>query len=246
MNRIALICAVGVACCVWAVAGTSSPKELRVLIVTGGHDFDRKGFNALWASMPGLSVREVTHPDAHQWFALDRARQYDVMVWYDMHQDIAEGSRENLVKMLKRGKGLVVLHHALADYQDWNEAEAIIGGRFRLRETERDGAKRPPSTAKDDVAFRVTVADRKHPVTKGVEDFDIVDETYGDYDVLPTSKPLLTTDEPTSARVLAWWHEYGRSRVVTIQSGHGPSAWENPSFRRLLEQAVRWSVGRLR
>lgn len=218
-------------------------KPLRVLLVTGGHDFDRDGFSALWRSMQDVTVQEVSHPQAQAWFAKERSKEYDILVFYDMYQDISEKSRADLVALLKRGKGLVVLHHALANYQAWDEYMKIAGGRFRLAETERDGLKRPASTWKDDVTFRVNVADRNHPVTRGIGDFEIVDETYGDYDVLPTVRPLLTTNEPTSTPTIAWTHTYGRSRVVTVQGGHGPSAWQNPSFRRVLEQAVRWVAG---
>lgn len=218
--------------------------SLRVLLITGGHDFDREGFKTLWRAMPDVSVREVAHPDAHQWFRKDPASQCDVICFYNMHQEIAEDARTDLVNVLKRGKGAIVLHHALANYQGWDEWLRIAGGRFRLGETEQGGVKRPASTWKDDVSFRVKIADKKHPVTRGLDDFDVVDETYGDFDVLPSVKPLLKTDESTSGKIIAWAHVYGRSRVVTIQGGHGPSAWQNPSFRRLLDQALRWAARR--
>jgi type 1 glutamine amidotransferase len=235
-----------VALVVAAVAAAGAPKEIRALVVTGGHDFDRPGFDALWKGLTGVTTREVAHPNAHGMLSAERSRDYDVLVFYDMHQDISEQAKADLVALLKKGKGLIVLHHALANYQAWDEYLQIAGGRFRLAESEKDGVKRPASTWKDDVHIRAKVADRKHPVTRGVEDFEILDETYGDYEVLPKVKALLTTDEPTSTPTIAWAHTYGRSRVVTMQGGHGPSAWQNPSFRRLLEQAVRWVAGSIR
>jgi type 1 glutamine amidotransferase len=240
---IAISAVVSLAAAMAPVLAQRPARTVRVLVVTGGHDFDPDGFATLWQTMKGMEVRQVAHPDAHAWFSPQRAQDFDVLVFYDMHQDISEEARKDLTALLKRGKGLVVLHHALANYQSWGEYVKIAGGRFRLAETDRDGVKRPASTWKDDVAFRVRVVDPRHPVTRGLKDFDIVDETYGDLDVLPTAKPLLTTDEPTSNRVIAWAHEYGRSRVVTIQSGHGPSAWQNPAFRQLLKQAVNWVAG---
>jgi len=111
-----------------------------------------------------------------------------------------------------------------------------------MEKWKQNGTERPPSTFRHDVQFRVRVVDSKHPVTRGIADFDIRDETYGNFEVLPKVKPLLTTDEPTSNRVIAWAHTYGKSRVVYIQLGHDRHAYENPSYRRLVWQAIRYVV----
>ncbi len=239
-----LIHALAVSALVVGAVGQAAPRDVRALIVTGGHDYDRHGFDTLWRGFGNISIRIVTHPDAHKWFEADRAKEYDVLVFYDMHQEISAEARQNLLELLRKGKGLVVMHHALADYQDWDEWLEVVGGRFRLQETERDGVRRPPSTWKDGVAFRVRVASPKHPVVRNVRDFDILDETYGDLDILRTVAPLLRTDEPSSSPIIAWAHTYGRARVVALQSGHDRTAWENPQFRRILYQAILWAARR--
>jgi len=86
----------------------------------------------------------------------------------------------------------------------------------------------------------VRVVDPQHPVTQGLTDFVIHDETYGGYEVLPRAVPLLTTDHPESSPVLAWAGVWGRSRVVSIQLGHDHFAYENPNYRKLVSQAIRW------
>jgi type 1 glutamine amidotransferase len=181
---------------------------LAVLLITGGHDFERPQFAALFDGFEGVTWREVTHPDANA--------------------------------MLKRGKGLVVLHHALADYQAWDEWRDVIGGRYYLAPTERDGKQIPASTYRHGVDINLHVVDPEHPVTKGLTDFTIHDEVYGGYEVLPTVHPLLTTDNPESSPTIAWTNTYGNSRVVTIQLGHDHLAWENPNYRKLVSQAIRW------
>jgi len=229
--------------CVSMEGSLEATRTIRVLVVTGGHDFDRTGFDALWRSLRDITVRQVAHPEAHQWFAREKANDYDVIVCYDMHQEIDQTSRDNLVRLLKRGKGLMVLHHALENYQEWDEWHRMAGGRFLLTPKEVNGVRKPASTWKDDVPVRVRVAAPRHPVVRGLTDFDLVDEVYGNLDLLPTVTPLLKTDEPTSHPVIAWAHTYGRSRVVAIQPGHGPSAWTNPSYQKLLYQAIRWVAG---
>jgi len=225
-------------------AQTMRTKPIRVLIVTGGHDFEREPFFEMFRSFEGITYEEVQHPQAHARLTPEAGKQYDVIVLHDMWQPISEESTEAFVQLLKAGKGLVALHHSLASYQTWDEYRHIIGGKWHMEKWKQNGTERPPSTFQHDVQFKVHVVDSKHPVTRGIADFDIRDETYGNFEVLPKVKPLLTTDEPTSNRVIAWAHTYGRSRVVYIQLGHDHYAYENPSYRRLVWQAIRWVAGR--
>lgn len=219
-------------------------KPVRVLIVTGGHDFEREPFFEMFKSFEGITFEEVQHPNAHARLTPEASRGYDVVVLYDMWQPISEESQAAFVKLSRNGKGLVALHHSLASYQLWDEYRNIIGGRWYTEKWKQNGVERPPSTFQHDVQFKVHIVDSKHPVTRGIQDFNIRDETYGNFEVLPKVKPLLTTDEPTSNRVIAWAHTYGRSRVVYIQLGHDHCAYENPSYRRLVLQAIRWVAGR--
>jgi type 1 glutamine amidotransferase len=93
-----------------------------------------------------------------------------------------------------------------------------------------------------DVNIPVKVENKKHPVTRGISDFEIVDEVYGGVEILPQVKPLLSTTHPKSMRYLAWINHYGNSDVIYIQLGHGPSGYSNPNFRKLIQQAIEWSA----
>ncbi len=143
---------------------------------------------------------------------------------------------------LKEGKGLVVLHHAIATYPAWPEYWNIIGARYYLAATNINGVAKPRSAFKHDVDFKVHVADTRHPVTRGVKDFDIHDETYKWFDVAKECHPLLTTDEPESNKVIGWAKTYERARVVCIQLGHDHFAYENPNYQQLVRQAIRWTA----
>jgi len=217
---------------------------LALLVVTGGHDFERPQFGALFDSFQGMTWREAQHPNANDSYTSDAAESYDVLVLYDLNQQITPEQQAALLATLRRGKGLVVLHHALADYQAWDEWIQVAGGRFYLAPVERGGQTTPASTWREGVDIPVHVVDPQHPVTRGLGDFTIHDEVYGGYEVLPRAHPLLTTTHPESSQTLAWTNLYGSSRVVTIQLGHGRAAWENPSYRTLLSQAIRWVARR--
>ena len=214
---------------------------VRVLLVTGGHGFDKEPFYALMNSLPGCTVTEVKHPDALRMFRPENRALYDVVLFYDMPEAITEQEKNDFMDCLKAGKGMVVWHHAFCSYQGWPEYRNIIGGRYHQEPwTDSNGVAHPASTYKHDVLFRVKVADKKHPVTKGVKDFDILDEVYGKGSVNPGVHVLLATDEPASTTSIAWTNRYGNSKIVTILLGHDHQAWTNPNFVKLLTQAITW------
>ncbi len=229
------------------LAGAESPAStlpLRILLVTGGHDFETNAFHRLFQEIPGLKVTPVTHPKAWEHLRPEKAADYDLLVFYDMWQSITEQDKANLLTWLGKGKGLVSLHHSLANYQAWPEYIRILGGRYNLEKRTQGGTEIPQSTYLHDVNFRVKVADAQHPVTKGLSAFDIHDETYGKLEVAPSAHPLLTTEEPTSHPVIGWANQYGTARVVYLQLGHDHFAYENPAYRQLITQSMRWCAKR--
>ncbi len=227
-----------------AAVSVSAAEPIRVLIVTGGHDFEREAFFAMFDSMKDVTYREVVHPNASQMFQPDKRSSYDVLVLYDMNQDIPEEDAEAGLEMLREGKGLVALHHCIASYNDKPEYERIIGGKYFLNETREGDKVIPQSTYDHDQTIDVHVCDPDHPVTKGMKDFTIHDETYKGFRVSDDVHPLLTTDHPKSGKTIAWCHKYWNSPVVYIQLGHDHQAYNNPNYRQFVYQAIQWAAGR--
>lgn len=227
-----------------ALSIAHADERIRVLVITGGHSFETNQFLQMFKDDPGLDVDTASHPDAHARLRPDAARPYDVVLLYDMWQEISEEAKTDLIDRLKAGMGLVALHHSLVSYQQWPEYARIVGGRFYTEKTLVEGVEKPPSVWKHAVEFSVHIADPDHPVTRGLEDFVIHDETYGLFDALPDVHPLLTTDEATSGRIIGWAKTYEASRIVYLQLGHDHHAYENPSYRQLLNQAIRWTANR--
>src|SRR5262245_61948301 len=90
--------------------------KLRVLLITGGHDFEKDHFFKLFKENPQITFQAVEHPNAQKMFSAQNATSYDVIVMYDFNQKITDEDKANFVGRLKDGKGLVVLHHAIATY----------------------------------------------------------------------------------------------------------------------------------
>jgi hypothetical protein len=163
---------------------------------------------------------------------------YNVIVLYNMTQQISGTRQVNFETLLDEGVGLVVLHHAVAAYSKWAGYANIIGARYYLEDTP-DHTK---SIYQHDVDISVHVADGNHPVTRGLKDFVVHDETYNNYDIFDDNRVLLTTDDPTSAPALCWVRRHGNANVCFIQIGHGPTAFTDPNYQRLVAQAMTWAA----
>jgi len=225
----------------FVACGQKKDTSVRVLLITGGHDYD-VSFDAFMGSLPGIVVTHVKHPNALSMFRPENRKSFDVVLLYDMPGKISDQEKKDFIDCLNEGKGLVAWHHASGSYQNWPEYKKIIGGRYEFQPwTDSKGKSHPPSGYKHDVEFRVKIADKEHPITKGISDFDIIDETYLGCSVNPGVNVLLTTDEPTSTPSVAWNTRYGKSKVVTILLGHDQKAWNNPSFKKFLIQAILWA-----
>jgi type 1 glutamine amidotransferase len=233
----------------WAGTGavTLPPKfseeraanPIRVELVTGGHDHDPE-FYGVFAGRPDLQVNVNPHPAA---FARDMRKDTDVLVLYDLVQTAAldDLQRKNLRGFLESGKGMLVMHHAIADYNDWPWwSEEVVGGKYLLKPE----GERPASTYKHDEDVYVTPA-ADHAITRGLTPLYLRDETYKGMWISPGVTVLLKTDNPTSDGPVAWISPYGKSRVVYIQLGHGPDAHSNPDYQELVHRAILWAAGRL-
>ena len=232
---------IGLVC---GIRAAEAPAKTRVLIVTGGHEFEKASFFKMFEENPKITVKAVEHPNAYEWFKPEHAGDYDVILLYDMCQNLPPEAQTNLLALLKSGKGLVALHHSLCSYQDWPEYEKIIGGKYHLAKWSDAAGEKPASTYKHGVDFMVKVSAAPHPVTRGLKDFAIHDETYGLTTVTADVLPLLSTDETTSGRTLAWAKSYEKARVVYCALGHDHTAYENPSLRQFIAQAIEWTVGK--
>lgn len=222
----------------------SRSEKVRILVVTGGHDFEESSFFQMFEEMKDISYTHLRFKQgAEEMLTPDAARDYDAIVFYDMNQN-REPHWKGWLALLEKGKGTVFLHHALGSYPDWDEYGRIVGGRANF-DYKRVIEGVPHTTFKHDVAFQVKIADKSHPITNGLKDFDILDETYNRFVVNPDVHVLLTAEHPTSGKIICWTHRYKNSPVVYLQLGHGPTAYENRNFRMLLERSIKWAAGRL-
>lgn len=216
-----------------------NPDALQVMVVTGGHDY-QSSFYSIFEGDKDFTWNHI--PSNQTAFRKDFRNDFDVLVLYDFSQELDEPGKRNLQAFLESGKGVVVLHHAIADYQNWPWwYKEVVGGRYLLN----PDLNMPASTYKhDEELFVRPVA--QHPLLRGIDPMHIRDETYKGMWISPEVKVLLQTDNPTSDGPLAWISPYAKSKVVYIQLGHDSLSYDHPSFRLLVHNAIRWSGGRIK
>lgn len=176
--------------------------------------------------------------------------------------------KDDFRRLLEEGKGVVALHHALAGWPTWSDYHDWLGGQFLYHPGTIHGRQWPDSGYRHDVTHRVQVTPG-HAVTEGLpESFELTDELYL-CPVFPEgSVPLLHSsanftrdafwsaelavsgrmhcrdgwDHPAGSGCIGWARQAINSRLVYLQPGDGPSAYYNPHYRRLVENAIRWAA----
>lgn len=178
--------------------------------------------------------------------------------------------RTAIESLLARGLGVVMLNHATVSWPAWPLWRRIHGSSFMLRRGLLEGVEVPGSGYRGghgplpNATIRLKPA-CQHPVLQGIEHgFEISDELYlktasfeahvvpllrGAYEFVRenfTPPPLAPPSEqaswshPPGSDLIVWANSAGASPVVASDVGDGPSAFENPGFRRVLYNALRW------
>ncbi|MFM1604857.1 MAG: ThuA domain-containing protein, partial [Porticoccaceae bacterium] len=263
------------------LASTALPEQgykLNVLLVTRGHPFDRDTFFDIFDSNSDIQYSNVEHPAAQFMFNPEMAKKFDCYVQYDMpgvefgdggpqYPEPPEFYKEGVRAMGEEGCPLVILHHCAAAWPAWPEWSEIVGGHFLYTPMKSRGVDRPDSGYNIDVTHTVSPA-IDHPITRGIEPFEITDEVYLSEIFEDSIIPLFTSNwdfrrdnfysasnavvhgdlnsnkgwhHNDGSNVVGWIKAYKNSPVVYLQFGDGPAAYENPNFRRILAQAIKWA-----
>lgn len=223
---------------------TNTRPKIKVAVVVGGHDYDKKAFDDLWRSSDLVSITTLDYGTGEcKLFDNDPSQLYDVIVFYNMNQKLNPTQQQNFIRYLERGKSAIFVHHAISAFPEWEEFPKIIGAKYFLEDTTWEGKHHPRSKYKHNVKIPVHVVNPLDPITKDLTNFEVVDEVYSNYYISPNVKPLLTTTHPESAPYLAWINSYRNATVIYIQLGHGPEVFYSEQYRKLLTNAILWTSG---
>jgi type 1 glutamine amidotransferase len=213
--------------------------KIKVLVLTGGHGFKAGPFFKIFEDNTEIAFTAASHgvtpTQSATAYERDDLFDYDVVVLYDSPSLITDAQKARFLALFDRGIGVIVLHHAYLSYPMWADYERIAGGKYvYLDEQMKDGITSSDYT-RQMVEIPVAVAGG-HPVTADLRDFVLRDELYTNMHMVGKVTPLLKKGD----QLLAWARREGKSRIVGTILGHGPSAYENPAFRKFLAQSIQW------
>ncbi|WP_232072666.1 ThuA domain-containing protein [Phytohabitans flavus] len=152
---------------------------------------------------------------------------------------------------VEAGTGFTGWHGGIVDsYRASSDYLQLVGGQFATHPgkepCERQGGQEDnylPHTVE------MTALGREHPITVGVEDFDLVTEQYWVLhddlsDVLATTthpvQPWHPWHRPITSPAI-WTRQWGAGRVVVTTPGHSLDVLEHPSVRTVIERGILWA-----
>jgi type 1 glutamine amidotransferase len=151
-----------------------------------------------------------------------------------------EGALANLKKAVEGGKGLVLVHFSSGAFYDWttkkvDPAFCEIAGRVwnpACRGHDPHGT------------FTVNIADKAHPIVKGLSDYEQIDELYTCIEGPQPIHVLATGVSKVDKKVypLAFVLNPGKGRTFHCALGHSPAAFNEPT-KQLFRQGTLWSIG---
>ena len=209
--------------------------QITVAVITGGHSFDVPAFHAVFRGMVTVDAY-IQHLDN---FVADVGKvrdKYDVILFYHMPMETpAEASRkrEVLESLQASEQGLFLLHHSILAYPEWSMWNEMVGIQDR-----RFGYHM-------EIDLHVDVVNSDHPITHGLSDWDMVDETYTMNSPGEDSQHLLKVAHDKSMKTIAWTRDFGKARVFCFQSGHDNQTYVDPRFQQVIMRGIEWCAGRI-
>lgn len=144
-------------------------------------------------------------------------------------QWMTETQQKAIWDFVNNGGGFLALHNAQGIYPPGGLYYKLFGGDY--------GGHPEPYT------FTVRVENKDHPITAGVEDFDIFDEQHTVKYYLDREHLLLRSFSRSGLDAPAgWWREVGKGRFCYLAPGHTPEALNHPMMQRLVRNAARWAL----
>lgn len=225
----------------------------RNLILTGGivHPFDRAA-PALAVMLDRHGIRSTVSEDIEAGLAAVARGEFDLLTIYALRWTMSQHEkyaadrprwgfslspqgRAAIVGHLARGGGLFGVHTASLCFDDWPQWGEVLGGAWVWGKSGH-----PPYGA-----ARVRLDDRTHVLLRGLEDFELRDEVYGDLALAGDVAPLAraSADGITWQPVL-WTRRVGAGRVVYDALGHDADALAHPVHARIVARAAMLAAGR--
>ncbi len=209
---------------------------LKILVLVGGSHHDSPEIRA---ALQTIFAREGAHQvDQSEDMGIlcpESLAPYDVIVNATTDREPEPTQHHALIEAVAQGKGLVVIHGGLASFWNSQAYFGMIGGKFAGKSLDVPGLG----------DFRVNLGPGRHiishPITLGLEDYDVNDELF-----------FLMGDQ-TQWQVLAraqghpimYCKSFGLGRVFVCALGHDETRFLVPTTTEILRRASLWVAGEM-
>lgn len=222
----------------------SAEKAKRVLMITGS-DVPKYQLQLV----PTSFYTVLEEPDDVVWdhavtaeaaLAEGACSGYDVLVFFCFFKALSESAVEHLRSFIRAGKGILVVHSGLASFYEtemW--AREVVGVRYR----HATAPSKQKTVSTLDVSLTIRPA-ADHPICRGIEPFQLVDEAYQGLETVSPMTPLFETDHPLSDGPVVWIGPNTQACVVVLEPGHTGEPFKHPTYREVLLRALRWAAER--
>jgi len=141
---------------------------------------------------------------------------------------------------VQAGVGLAGCHGGMCDaFRDNTDWQFMTGGQWVAH------------PGNDDVKYTVRIADKSHPITTGIADFEVASEQYYMH-VDPAVKVLATTRFPVAdgphvpngpvEMPVLWTKMFGKGRVFYDALGHTAKVVESEPNLTIMRRGFRWAA----
>jgi len=210
-----------------------------VLILSGPNHGFAESAQTIQEFLTGQEAMTVTLTDDKSILSASHLNEFDVCVFgtgftrtvreadgsLKRQSDLTPDQETGLFQFVSGGKGLVGMHGTA--WWIGGQAVDLIGGHANWH---------PPG-----LTFTVNIDDTGHPITQGIDDFEVEDEIYiSAYE--PTLHILASAEWHNRAHPMAWVKRYGNGRVFYTTLGHTANTFKQPAMQKLITQGVRWAA----
>lgn len=191
----------------------------------------------------GFAVRVEDSPEVYA--DADAMSGLDVVVQCVTMSEASPAAIAGLRAAVAGGTGFTGWHGGIADsFRASSDYLQLVGGQFATHPAVAEGSED---------AFRrhrIEFTGLEHPITAGLDDFELVTEQYWVlHDDL--SDVLATTTHPAEAwqewhrpvtSPAVWTRDWGRGRIAVSTPGHSVEVLRHPTVRTLVERGILWTA----
>ena len=226
----------------------------RALVVRGGWD-GHQPVAATELFLPFLRAQgfEVDVHETNEVYAdADVMAATDLVVQSMTMSSIGHDELGGLRGAVEAGTGLVGWHGGIADsYRNSSDYLQLVGGQFATHPG-KEPSLRVGDETDNYLPYTVEITDlgREHPITAGLDDFELESEQYWVLhddliDVLATTthptQPYHPWHRPITSPAV-WTRHWGKGRIVVATPGHTPEVLQHPSVRTIVERGMLWAA----